>query len=248
MNDNMREYREEVRRRLSQPFDLEEFFNHFYSEKDKEERPYGASVMITEKQIIAIPNVNNYAGPHRWTQNIIAAEIYGLPDELTNSDESCTLADKNICMHLGNEKGIKQIQVFFPAEITKGHLDLLRAYEKTYGEIVKKISIQYEKEGEYNSQIVLCKDADDMDDVWSHSFEGAIKYAESIPKVEKIDTPDEIIIGQVLSSDGQTLHHCGLSINLEQLAKNLLDSGVILEPVFGKDYQQGRDGNEGQSL
>lgn len=248
MNNNMREYREEVRRRLSQPFDLEGFFNHFYSEKDEEERPYGASVMITSNQIIAIPNVNNYAGPHRWTLNMIAAEIYGLPDEIINADESCRLADQNICMHLGNEKGTKQIQVFFPSEITKGHLDLLRAYEKTYGKIIKKISIKYENEGEYNSPIVLCEDANDKDDVWSHSFNGAINYAENLPKVEKIDTPDEIIMGQVLSSDGQTLQHCGSSSVLQALVEDFLNRGGVLATGFGKDNSKGRDGNEGQSL
>lgn len=248
MNDNMREYREEVRSGLRKPFDLEEFFNHFYSEKDEEERPYGASVMITSNQIIAIPNVNNYAGLHRWTLSIIAAEIYSLPDEITNADESCSLADQNICMHLVNEKGTKQIQVFFPSEITKGHLDLLRAYEKTYGEIIKKISKKYENEGEYNSPIVLCEDANDKDDVWSHSFNGAIKYAETLPKVEKIDTPDEIIIGQVLSSDGQTLQHCGSLSVLQALVEDFLNNGGVLETGFEKDNSKGRDGKEGQSL
>lgn len=248
MNDNMREYREEVRRRLSQPFDLEEFFDHSHSDKDEEERPYSASVIITSNQIIAIPNVNNYAGPHRWTQNIIAAEIYGLPDELAGSYESKRLADKNIRMDLINERGIKRIEVNFPDKITKGLLDLLRAYQNTYGEIVKEISIRYENEGEYNSPIVLCADANNQEDVWSKSFDGAIKYAESLPKVEKIDTPDEIIIGQVLSSDGQTLQHCGLSIALRNLVNKLLESGAVFETGFGKHHTEERDSNGEQTL
>ena len=216
-------YRSEVRKNIGKPFDLEDFFN--YSYKGNEEEPdYGASVIITSNQVISIPNIDGYSGFHFWTQQAAIEEIYDLPDELTASDESCALVKKNIRINLTNERGIKHMLVFFPNEITKGHLDLLNAYQSTYGDIVERISIEYSK-GRENSQIVVFDDGSDSDNR-SHSFEEAVKYAQTLPIVEEQDLPTEFILGQVISPDGGKLRDSSKLKSLKSFNDEALSKGV----------------------
>lgn len=224
MRKKMRQgYREEVRKNIGRPFDLEDFFNHFY--KGNEEEPdYGASVIITSNQVISIPNMDEYSGFHFWTQQAVVEEIYDLPDELTASDKSRALVNKNIRIDLTNERGIKQIVVWFPEEITKGHVDLLQAYQKTYGDIVEKISIEYSK-GRENFQIVVFDDGSDSDNR-SHSFENAIAYAKTLPIVEEQEPLTEFIIGQVIPPEGGKLRDSSKLKSLKSFNDEALNRGV----------------------
>lgn len=224
MNDKMKGYIEEVRRNIGKPFDLEKFFNHVFSE-DEEETDYGASVIITPNQVITIPNIENYRGYHIYTVEPVVAEIYELPEELTFSNESELLVEKNIQMRLINEWEEKKIVIFFPKKITQGHIDLLRAYQNTYGEIVKEISIRYENEGKYRSPIVLCAHSSG-DDAYRHSFEKAIEYAQTLPRVEEQEPLQEFILGQVISPDGLTLCNSRELKSLNSLNDEALNKGV----------------------
>ena len=236
------EYRDDVRRKIMGKFDLEEFFN--YSSLEKNETGYGASMTITSDQVITILNVKNGRAPHEFTQAIIAMEIHNLQ----SSKEAQCLRQKNIEMRLTNEFGEKAIFIFFPDEITEEQIELLRAYQNTYGEIVKKISIQYEEEDEKHSPIVFFKNPDSGDNS-SHSFEEAIKYAQSLPRVEKQDYPIEFILGQVLSPDGLTLCNSSALKSLGRFNEEALVKGVTpedCEGFWGKVMQFLNRGKEGR--
>lgn len=220
------EYRDDVRRKIMGKFDLEEFFN--YSSLKKNETGYGASVTITSDQVITILNVKNGRAPHEFTQAIIAMEIHNLQ----SSKEAQCLRQKNIEMRLTNEFGEKAIFIFFPDEITEEQIELLRAYQNTYGEIVKKISIQYKPEAEDNLGIVYFK-GHDGDDKHSHSFDEAVKYAESLPRVEKQDYPIEFILGQVIAPDGLTLCNSSALKSLGRFNEEALVKGVTPEDCEG---------------
>ena len=220
------EYRKDVRRKIIEKFDFEKFFN--YSDLAKNETGYGASVTITSDQVITVLNVKNGRAPHEFTQDIIAMEIHNLQ----SSKEAQSLRKKNIEMRLTNEFGEKAIFIFFSDEITEEQIELLRAYQNTYGEIVKKISIQYEEEDEKHSPIVFFKNPDSGDNS-SHSFEEAIKYAQSLPRVEKQDYPIEFILGQVLSPDGLTLCNSSALKSLGRFNEEALVKGVTPEDCEG---------------
>ena len=128
-------------------------------------------------------------------------------------------------MRLTNEFGEKAIFIFFPDEITEEQIELLRAYQNTYGEIVKEISIQYKPEAGDNLGIVYFKGRDG-DDNHSHSFEEAVEYAESLPRVEKQEYPIEFILGKVLSPDGLTLCDSNAFKSLESCKDEALKNGV----------------------
>lgn len=212
-------YREDVRRKIIEKFDFEKFFN--YSDLAKNETGYGASVTITSDQVITVLNVKNGRAPHEFTQDIIAMEIHNLQ----SSKEAQSLRKKNIEMRLTNEFGEKAIFIFFPDEITEEQIELLRAYQNTYGEIVKEISIRYKTEVEDNLGIVYFRGRDG-DDNHSHSLEEVVKYAESLPRVKKQEYPIEFILGEVLSSDGLTLCESSKLKSLESSKDEALKNGV----------------------
>ena len=220
------EYREDVRKKIIRKFDFEEFFN--YSALAKNETGYGASVTITSEQVITVLNVKNGRAPHEFTQDIIAMEIHNLQ----SSKEAQSLRKKNIEMRLTNEFGEKAIFIFFPDEITEEQIELLRAYQNTYGEIVKEISIQYEEEDKNHSPMVFFKNPDGGDN-HSHSFEEAIKHAQSLPRVEKQYYPIEFILGQVLTPDELTLCNSSALKSLWGLNVEALVKGVTTEDCEG---------------
>lgn len=225
-----REYRESLRKGIRGIFDFEGFFS--YNGLKKSEQGYGASVTITSDQVITVLNVKDGRLPHEFTQATIAAEIHNFPEELTLSKKIEILRKKNIEMRLVNEFGRKAIFIFFPDEITEEQIDLLEAYQNTYGEIIKQISIRYEDEEEDNKPIVFFKDKDNNDN-YSHSFENAIKHAESLPRVEKQEYPIEFILGEVLSSDGLILCNSSELKSLRGFNEKALVNGVTTEDCKG---------------
>jgi len=68
-------------------------------------------------------------------------------------------------MSLGNIQGLKFIIINFPRRITKAQLNLLQAYQNTYGDIVERISVKYVQETNDNP-IVMFGDYGD----YCHSF------------------------------------------------------------------------------
>lgn len=218
---------EEIENALKQPFSLQNFFS--YSSHTN----HCASVVITSKQALTIPNIFNYAGPHPLTQQLMIQKIYNLPDTSINSNSNAQckrLLNSAIRMDLINDPLLKLIVIHLPDKISKGQIDLLNAYQNTYGEIVECISKNYNQESEQNAPIVFF--TKDGKDCFCHSFEEAVKHAQTLPKVEKIDTPDEIILGSILSQDKSVLSLpdslISLKVHLQQaLAKRNYTSGLF---------------------
>lgn len=198
------------------PFDMDEFFGG-------QEKLRCATVLITSQQAITIPNIEDWKGFHTSTQEWILKVIYNM--KKNSPSELRELNRKSIRMHLIASKEYKLIKIKFPSEITEEQVKLLQAYQKTYGNIVKRISEKYVRSSKYNSPVVLI-DGEGGKDNYCHSFKEAVKHAQNLPKVETQDTPDEIILGQVISSDGLTLRHSSELKSLELFNDKALNNGV----------------------
>ena len=135
-------------------------------------------------------------------------------------------------MRLISENGQKRIIIYFPDKITAEQVNLLQAYQNTYGKIVEGFSEEYVQMYKGDLPIVLFQDGNG-DDNNSHSFDEAVKHAQTLPITEKQDTPDEIIIGQVISQDGSNLCNCSVQQSLKSFAEKALDGGVSLESCKG---------------
>ena len=219
-----RENREHVYREARKPFD----FNRFFSRKsNKVFDQYGATVLITSHQAITIPNVDEYTGLHEKTQEKIVEVIYDLKNQSTSARKR--LIEQAIRMRLINESGEKMIAIEFPDRITLEQVSLLKAYQDEYGLLVERFSLEYVDGNNVNLPMVVFQDGNG-DDNNSHSFSEAVKYAQTLPRTEKQDTPDEIIIGQVISQNGSNLCKCSVQESLRSFVKKaLVDRGVSLE-------------------
>ena len=210
---------------LVREFDYKKFFS--YSGTDNN----GASVLITPRQAITMSNLFNGMAPHEATLQMMVTVIYNYSNPLIDArliEDINRLLSLSIRMRLISEQGQKMIQIFFPDKITREQINLLSAYQNTHGEKVEKVSIHYKEEDEDNSPIVVFKGHDGKDNN-SHSFQEAIKYAETLPIVEKLDLPYECIIGSVISSDGLTLCKCNLMNSLGEFVDMLLNKGINIE-------------------
>lgn len=190
----------------------------------------GASVVITSRQVLITPNIYNYEGYHVATQATMIEAIYN--QICSNDCELYRFRTEAIRMDLVSERNGKFIMIHFPQEITQEQIDLLQAFQNTYGKIVERISRRYVSKFPNNDPIVLC--AYGGGDYYSHSFEDALKYARnSIPKKE-IDTPEENIIGRVISPDGLTLCNGKYPITLKELTGRILEKqSITIEDVKG---------------
>ena len=198
-------------------------FKKFFSYSGTKDN--GASVIITSRQVLITPNIYNYKGTHPYTQLTMIKAIYSQSDE--DIVEQFRLTNQAIRMDLISEGNRKRIMIHFPEEITKEQTDLLQAFQNTYGKIVERISQRYVSKSPDNDPIVLYDNGGS--DRYSHSFQDALKYAQnSIPKKE-IDTPDENIIGQVMSYDELILCDSSELKKLGELKETALEDGVTLE-------------------
>ena len=205
---------------LVEEFDYEKFFQ--YSGLDN----HGAVGLITPCQALTISNLFNGMASHEATLQIMATVIYNYSNPLIDArllEKIERVLSLSIRMRLISEQGQKMIQIFFPDNLTREQLNLLSAYQNTYGEKVRKVSIQYEAEAKDNLPIGVFKDHEGNDNN-SHSFEEAVKHAQTLPVVERIDVPDECIIGSVLSSDGSTL--CEWVQSLGEYVARALEKGL----------------------
>lgn len=221
--------REHVYREAGKIFDFTEFFSKDRRSAGIDEQ-YGATVLITSHQAITIPNIWDYTGPHELTQQRIVEVIYNLQNQ--SKSETERLIKQAIRMRLISENGQKRIIIEFPDRTTEEQVNLLQAYQNIYGEIVEGVSKDYVQRYKNDSPIVLYKD-DKKREIYTHSFENAIEYAQSLSKVEQQDTPDEIIIGQVISADVLNLCNCSVRESLKSFAGNALRRGVSLEDCKG---------------
>lgn len=222
----MNDHREHVYREAGKIFDYEIFFSYPYRQEDYNV-VWNATVLITSKQAITIPNIDDYKGTHDSTQRAIIDAIYNKPKSgYWSSAEYAKLQNKAIRMRLISKNGLKLIVIYFPRKITKKQLNLLQAYQNTYGDIVGRLSEKFDK-NMGDLPIVVFRDCDG-DDNRCHSFENAVEFAKTLPKVKTQDTPDEIIIGQVISPYGQILHNRRTK-SLESLKEEALDNGVTSE-------------------
>ena len=198
-------------------FDFEEFF------KGQEEQR-SATVLITSQQAITIPNIENWEGDHVTTQDCILNVIYNNTEN--GPIELLQLKRKSIRMRLiGSEDGVKLIQIDFPSEITEEQGKLLQAYQNTYGDIIEKIRSEYINNGRGSSLQVCIKVGDD-DYIYCQSFRDVVEYAKNLPRVETQNTPEETIIGQVISTDGLTLCNSSEIQSLGKVIDPTLDRGV----------------------
>ena len=210
---------------LVRQFNYRDFFS--YSSTDN----HGASGLITPHQALTMRNLFLGMAPHETTLQMMATVIYNYSNPLIDArllEDINRLLELSIRMRLRSEKGQKMIQIFFPDKLTKEQVNLLSAYENTYGKIVEEFSIDYESESEDNSPIVIFKDHDGNDNR-SHSFEEAVKYAQTLPIVERIDLPYECIVGSVISPDGLTLGKCDLVKSLGEFVNMILEKGITKE-------------------
>lgn len=213
-------YEEHVRKSAGKTFDFEEFF------KGQEEQR-SATVLITSQQAITIPNIDDWEGDHVTTQDCILNVIYNNTDN--GPRELLQLKRKSIRMRLiGSEDGAKLIQIDFPSEITEEQVKLLQAYQNTYGDIIEKIRSEYINNGRGSSLQVCIKVGDD-DYSSCQSFRDVVEYAKNLPRVESQNTPEETIIGQVISSDGLTLCNSSELQSLGGVSDTALDNGVTPE-------------------
>ena len=221
--------KEHVYREAGKTFDFKEFFSRARRSAWVDEQ-YGATVLITSHQAITIPNIWDYTGLHESTQQKIVEVIYNLQNQ--SKSETERLINQAIQMRLISENGQKKIMIDFPDKITAEQLNLLQAYQNTYGKIVEGFSREYVQMYKGDLPIVLFQDGNGNDNN-SHSFEEAVKYAKTLPIIEEQDTPDEIIIGQVISQDASNLCNCSVQQSLKSFAENALDRGVSLESCKG---------------
>ena len=203
-------------------------FKKFFSYSGTKDN--GASVIITPCQVLITPNIYDYKGQHVSTQWTMIEAIYS--QSAPNTCELFELTKKAIRMDLVSEGDRKFIMIHFPDEITKEQIDLLQALQNSYGKIVERISRKYVSRFPNNDPLVLCDNG--INDIYSHSFEEALDYARnSIPKKE-IDTPDENIIGSVISPDGLTLCNGKNPITLKELTGRILEKqSITIEDVKG---------------
>lgn len=221
--------KEHVYREAGKTFDFKDFFSRARRSAGIDEQ-YGATVLITSHQAITIPNIWDYTGPHDSTQQKIVEVIYNLQNPSKSDTER--LRNQAIQMRLISENGQKKILIHFPDQITEEQVNLLQAYQNTYGRTVEFFSKEYVEMYKDDLPIVLFRDANG-DDNNSHSFENAIEYAQSLSKAEQQDTPDEIIIGQVISSDGSNLCNSSIQKSLKSFVGSALNRGVSLEDCKG---------------
>lgn len=221
--------KEHVYREAGKTFDFNEFFSRDRRSAGIDEQ-YGATVLITSHQAITIPNIWDYTGPHDSTQQKIVEVIYNLPNQSKSETEK--LVKQVIRMRLISENRQKKIIIEFPDKITEEQVNLLQAYQNTYGKIVEGVSKEYVQRYKNDSPIVLSKDVKGGE-IYTHSFENAIEYAQSLSKTEQQDTPDEIIIGQVISQDGSNLCNSSVQKSLKSFAGSALNRGVSLEDCKG---------------
>lgn len=180
-----------------------------------------------------IPNIPNYRGSHEATQQVMVEVIYNLlppTTKVTSLDlaERERLKNQAIRMSLICECGCKRIIIFFPNEITQEQVNLLQAYQNTYGNIVERISREYEQESE-NKPIVVFENGDN--DNYSHSFENAINYAQTLPIIERNEAPIEIIIGSIISSENFELCRCEYEKSLRGFLEEAQERGITPEDV-----------------
>lgn len=204
-------------------FSFTEFFS--YDGRDK----HGATGLITPSQALTLPNVKNYTGLHITTIEQAIQAIYDLPETSENSSlnqKYTQLIEQSIRMHLINQRGIQLIIVMLPDQITRGQLDLLTAYQNTYGKIIENFAIDNNSQG--NSPIVVYKEQNDEDN-YSHSFENLIKHVETLPIIEIPKDFHEFIIGSVVSPNEMTLHCPDIPISLQAPAEQALNNGITFE-------------------
>lgn len=205
-------------------FDFEEFF------KGQEEQR-SATVLITSQQAITIPNIDDWEGDHVTTQDCILNVIYNKTEN--GPIELLELKRKSIRMRLiGSEDGAKLIQIEFPSKITEEQVKLLQAYKNTYGDIIEKIKEEYIGNG-IGSSLQVCIKVGDDDYSSCQSFRDVVEYAKNLPRVESQNTPEETIIGQVISSDGLTLCNSSELQSLSGVSGKALKNGVTPEDCRG---------------
>lgn len=203
-------------------------FKKFFSYSGTKDN--GASVIITSRQVLITPNIYNYKGTHPYTQLTMIKAIYSQSDQ--DIVEQFRLTNQAIRMDLVSEGNRKFIMIHFPSEITKEQTDLLQAFQNTYGKIVERISQRYVSKFPDNDPIVLYDNGGS--DGYSHSFEDALKYAQNSITKKEIDTPDENIIGSVISPDGLTLCNGKYPITLKELTGSILENrSITIEDVKG---------------
>ena len=210
---------------LNNAFDYEAYFSHSGNGY------HSASTLITPSQVVTIPNIENYTGDHIPTWENALQAIYDLPYKRKNVEtvNKYELAmDQSIRFRLLNQFSSKIIWIIFPNQITQTQLDLLQAYQNTYGDIVKKFSIPYSENNGSGEQIVGFK-TQDQTLVLCHSFEEAVKYAKTLPILEKPSIEDKFIIGSILSPDKSTLYSPDLPISLSLDVKRALNNGATLD-------------------
>ena len=190
----------------------------------------GASVVITPRQVLTTPNIYDYEGEHFYTQHTMISAIYNQLE--IDISELYRLREQAIRMDLISEGKQKRIIIHFPKEITREQINLLQAYQNTYGKIVEKISRKFVSKHKDNDPIVMYDNG--SIDSYSHSFEKALEYARKSLEVKEIDTPDENIIGSVISQDGLTLCNEESPITLRELTGRILEKeSITIDEVKG---------------
>ena len=226
------EYIDNVRGKIGRPFDFDNFFSNDELPNNPDDQNFGAVVLITSNQVILISNVNGQWGFHDDTLETIATVIYNLPEESNLTQESKAFVKKNITIRLANGYGDKSIHVNLPNEITQGHIDLLKAFQNTYGSIVERLSKENIERPNYHTEpLVVC--TKEISYIHTHSFERTIEIAESLPIVEDQDPQMEFILGQVLSNDGLTLRDAKEVYSLEKSYDKALEEGVTSDECNG---------------
>ena len=208
---------------LNRDFDFTEFFS-YDGNKD-----HGATGLITPSQAVTRPNVDDYSGHHITTTEQIIQAIYDLPDKEKQKELPrlyINIIKQSIKISLVNEHSLKLIVIEFPPQITEEQLNLLIAYQNTYGHIVKQFSEPYENE---NQQKIVFFQKHNGIESSCHSFEEAVQYAQTLPIIKTPKILDQFIIGSIVSPDKTTLHCPDLSISLQDHSIHALDNGLTSE-------------------
>ena len=217
---------------LNRDFDFTEFFS-YDGNKD-----HGATGLITPSQAVTRPNVDDYSGHHITTTEQIIQAIYDLPDKEKQKELTRLYIDiikQSIKISLINEHSLKLIVIEFPPQITKEQLNLLIAYQNTYGNIVKQFSEPYENE---NQQKIVFFQKHNGIESSCHSFEEAVQYAQTLPIIETPKILDQFIIGSVVSHDKMTLYCPDLPISLQDLAQQASDNEMTMVDCYLADAHE----------
>ena len=206
-------------------FDYNNFFSYFGNNY------HSASTLITSSQVVTVPNIDDYTGDHTPTMENIVQAIYDLPYKRKNVETFHTYElamDQSIRFRLMNQFRSKIIWIIFPNQITQTQLHLLQAYQNTYGDIVQEFSIPYAESNASGEQIVGFRTQDGIL-VLCHSFEEAVKYAQTLPVLEKPYIEDKFIIGSIISQDKFTLYSPNPQISLKDYTQQAIDRGITTE-------------------